>query len=918
MFDQPAHTLFSSLKKVVDNPKEYLADVCCRFQDVEIWAHTGILLLRCPSAFGQRFLPYLVNKGSYDPINDSIVTFDESISSSLFKLLLLYWYTAHVDPDLPEHICQQLNALEKELDIQLLPRPAPDNYDTFEQQQQQQLVQDLNRMRLDEIGCDINLILPLNSSSSDAITSTTLSIPAHRFILASQSTYFYAMFCTDFCESQNKVVQLTDRFFTPMVMQVILNYLYSDTVCVPPPPQLASICNFTTISSSYPPLSKIQKLTLKKHTLRTLQMTFAAADYLGQMKTLGYALLHAMTKTCDGFRCLCDDCVLLLPSMLSLADKKKEDPILSPLRATLVTLYSDPTHAIQHLWSQKPFAILVHSMIPSAASMMKTLDSSIALDDDHKPKSTLIFEIAESTYANVTKHNAIHVLHALHLCFSKLRSADLLPTWSLPTLDLLDPILQLTVSMVSQNFDFYCVEYPILVSCVDGIGCGFSIDFLDFLLNRVLDQGIQDANAGIIYQGIVKDLIGRQETVKNIALDDVLLNARVRCTAYLARRWLSVKSLGGFRSLEKATMRQLSDDIGIPYRTLTKPFDTDLLSLFSFRPKPSKHALKLKSENEAPYPSTSKAVGNGSTISFGRRRSFGNPRNHNAASSSKIVGKSISSSTVGSRPRSHSAGSAPPFRSTLHSTKTDPSSGYVNYNTLNALSTQPLIHLLSMETEARRYQQEISSMTDNDDAYRYDDDETSERLLDALLPMEKITPVVNNKSADRSTKLKFEIPSGGPTHAKSPLHPSLYNQLLSPMDAMMDSSACRSNKKMKMKKRGLSPKRSKWNLGSTSGSDISEDEELGMKTMQPSSMITPMIGARVELRRRPLPTFGTIQYIGPVSFAKGTWIGLELESRLGKNNGCVAGVTYFRTDPQRGLFVKQDDFIIISIPSMTM
>ncbi|CAO3595737.1 unnamed protein product [Absidia cylindrospora] len=791
-------------------------------------------------------------------------------------------------------------------------------------------------MRREQLGCDINISLPTDDNTS------TIIIPAHRFILASQSTYFYAMFCTDFCESQTRVVHLTDHFFTPTVMQVILHYLYSDSVTIAPPPQLDLVYNNTDISSPLPPsLTKLQKLTLKKHSLRVLQKTFAAADYLGQMKTLGMAVLHAMDQTCDGFKCLCHDCVRLLPSMLSFADNKKDDPRLSRLRAALVTLYSDPVHAVEHLWSQKPFALLVHSMIPSAASMMKTLDTSATQDNWHKPTSSLIHEISEATYTNVTKHNAIHVLHSLHICFSKLRSADLIPTWSLPILDLLDPVLHSTVTMVSQNFDFYCVEYPILVSCVDGIGCGFSIDFLDFLLKHVLDQGIQDANAGTIYQGIVRDLIGRQETVKNVALDDVLLHARTQCTAYLIRRWVSVKSLGGFRSLEKATMRQLSVDIGIPYRTLTKPFDSDLLSLFSFKPKSSKHALKLKSENDSPYLAPpSPNIGSG--ISFTRRRSFGTQRGTNTTDMA-----TNRPSLTATRPRSHSAG-AEPYTPTYHPTKTDLSSGYMNNNTINALSTQPLIHLLSMETESRRYKQEMENKAGSSDAYEPTKLSTEESLIDALLPMEKLVPIVsdntkaNRKSQSgesggggRSTKLKFAIPSGGPTHAKSPLHPSLYSQLLSssPSDPSADllssspppstSLVSKKNKMKKknrrmMKKHGLSSKRSKWGLGSSSGSDYSEeDEDIPTTTALHSTMITPMIGAKVELRRRPLPTFGTIQYVGPVSFAKGTWIGLELESRLGKNNGCVSGVTYFRTDPQRGLFVKQDDFTIISIPLIT-
>lgn len=311
------------------------------------------------------------------------------------------------------------------------------------------------------------------------------------------------------------------------------------------------------------------------------------------------------------------------------------------------------------------------------------------------------------------------------------------------------------------------------------------------------------------------------------------------------------------------------------------------------------------------------------------------------------------------RPRSHSAGAAP-FEFAYHSTKTDPSSGYVNYNTLSAMSTQPLIHLLSMETESRRYKQEMEQESDHSHQQPCSVS-IDENLLDALLPMDDIVPVTNinttvNDNPGRATRLKFELPTGGPTHAKSPLHPNLCHQLVSPADHSSDllsssppppsSSKNNHKKRMNHMKKHRLTRRSKWGLGSTSGitssSDYSEDEdELGVTittaATSNATLITPMIGAKVELRRRPLPTFGTIQYVGPVSFAKGTWIGLELESRrkcfnshglclspshsylvcvVGKNNGCVSGVTYFHTAPQRGLFVKQDDFTIISIPTM--
>jgi hypothetical protein len=163
------------------------------------------------------------------------------------------------------------------------------------------------------------------------------------------------------------------------------------------------------------------------------------------------------------------------------------------------------------------------------------------------------------TLANITKRNAIHVLHSVHLCLSKIRSADPFPTWSQPSLALIHAILHHTIAMVSLNFEYYCVDYPILLSCVDGIGGGFSVDFLDFLLKRILNNGIQDSNAAVLYQGVVRDLIGRQEVVKNVAVDGVLLEARQRCADYLTHRWIGVKAQGGFQSIEKDTLRLMAE-----------------------------------------------------------------------------------------------------------------------------------------------------------------------------------------------------------------------------------------------------------------------------------------------------------------------------------------------------------------------
>lgn len=366
------------------------------------------------------------------------------------------------------------------------------------------------------------------------------SFSVHKFILAARSPYFYAMFCRQFSESSSASVHLPGDLFNPVSAQVILRYFYTDRLQVPELPGSAKLGTLQ------------RRLSHKKYSLRVLQQVFSAADYLGHSDTVGVAVLHEMACICHRFKCVCTECAVLLPAMLWFADKQAAT--VPAFRPALINLYADPVHSIAPLWSQKPFAVLVGSIV----------SADTPTDDDSKKESNMTAELSRITLNNITKHNAIHTLHSLHLCLSQIRSANPFPTWSTPTLEFIQPILQQTVQMISRNFDFYCVEYPILVSCVDNIGFGFSVDFLEFLLTRVLEDGIRDTNAGVLYQGIVRDLVGRQEIVRNVAVDGVLVMARQKCAVYLARRWVQTKAENGFKAIDKDVLRQLSEGIFAP------------------------------------------------------------------------------------------------------------------------------------------------------------------------------------------------------------------------------------------------------------------------------------------------------------------------------------------------------------------
>jgi len=62
------------------------------------------------------------------------------------------------------------------------------------------------------------------------------------------------------------------------------------------------------------------------------------------------------------------------------------------------------------------------------------------------------------------------------------------------------------------------------------------------------------------------------------------------------------------------------------------------------------------------------------------------------------------------------------------------------------------------------------------------------------------------------------------------------------------------------------------------------------------------IGESIQIR--PSNNSGTIAYIGNTEFASGLWVGVELDTSQGKNDGSVKGVRYFNCPQKKGMFVR--------------
>ncbi|CAL8104193.1 unnamed protein product [Calicophoron daubneyi] len=60
-----------------------------------------------------------------------------------------------------------------------------------------------------------------------------------------------------------------------------------------------------------------------------------------------------------------------------------------------------------------------------------------------------------------------------------------------------------------------------------------------------------------------------------------------------------------------------------------------------------------------------------------------------------------------------------------------------------------------------------------------------------------------------------------------------------------------------------------------------------------------------SLHKKPVAVngrIGKLRYCGPVAFASGVWVGVELDEPLGRNNGTVNDVQYFSCAPNHGIF----------------
>ena len=70
-----------------------------------------------------------------------------------------------------------------------------------------------------------------------------------------------------------------------------------------------------------------------------------------------------------------------------------------------------------------------------------------------------------------------------------------------------------------------------------------------------------------------------------------------------------------------------------------------------------------------------------------------------------------------------------------------------------------------------------------------------------------------------------------------------------------------------------------------------------------------IVGGRVFVKDKNLE--GIVKFVGTTDFAPGKWIGIQLGEPKGKNNGSIQGKQYFTCPDSCGLFVRQNQIMML-------
>lgn len=330
----------------------------------------------------------------------------------------------------------------------------------------------------------------------------------HKTILAEHSPYFAAIFRGDFKESDAAIVVMPPGIFTSNSIDGLLHYMYTGELKV------------NTNGSS----NKASEAT------KQLQDMYFAADYL-RMAVCCQQIRDRMADMAHNWSCYCDECRDIVIQLFAFTYSRSQqqcldDEYLAEMTDKAITILThEPDKALHTYWASPLLA--------------KVLNAHPELEH----------QLARKLLSYISKFNAIETLHACYVvteCGNKLYR--LLET-------IVDFAQLRATELIAAHFNFYCSQYPTLLSCIDGIS--YSFNFLEYLLRQTLESQMNEQNALIMYQSIVRDLMSRHAVQQCNKVRDILRDAREHILHYVVNNAEYIAQHDGFKVLDKNVYQTL-------------------------------------------------------------------------------------------------------------------------------------------------------------------------------------------------------------------------------------------------------------------------------------------------------------------------------------------------------------------------
>ncbi|OCF59112.1 hypothetical protein L486_03613 [Kwoniella mangroviensis CBS 10435] len=579
------------LKSLFENAKDRFGDVCWESEDLsmkKIWGHKSIIYSRAPKAFKERYfkirsnsngtnsrllspalLPtrstsrpvspssnYFLQPHSYNPSSsqlsllttnsegtlrpggEDVLQLQSEEIPELFLTQLEWLYTGEGLGDVVHWIDtepESNNSSSKPL------RPSSSSNGDLKERREK-LGQDLTYMWRSKLYADVRIHLDhsisspsgddntddSDGSSVDSLSSTAV-FTSHKFILSSRSPYFASALLShsSFLQSTATTgdIHLPTPPFTPASLHFCLGYIY------------AGHLDFSN----------------RTFDLTTSFAIHRAAAYLqldSLVAEIESRIVHNFAHGLDWDTCRCKKCLVRIPRIWKFA--------MSPDVAA-ITLEHRAKIYLTRSWTES-----------------WTSSKEIGLCDSSERDI-----LTKSVQEKIHPHNLISTFQAINTISNKLNNA--LRTRIGGKLDWISNVEEM-VNQVEIIASRLLIDH--FSAVVDGREFGglvndtsFNLDTLEYVLDKVTEQvgsGEGYREAPLIYQSLVTSSTFKSENGNSLQPRNapgsrsqvIINNARSKILSHINRRWMQIREVDGFRNIEPAILRELSDEIDVPLHDL--------------------------------------------------------------------------------------------------------------------------------------------------------------------------------------------------------------------------------------------------------------------------------------------------------------------------------------------------------------